>query len=93
MSILEELWYGNLAPMKHMRQSGAHQELTNLIDRNQSELSAMLNEGEKDTLEKLLDCQEELSQVTEREAFLAGFRMGVQIMVDSVQGEDITSSA
>ena len=88
MSILEDLWYGNICPIEQENpMAGECKELEDLLKRNCDKLESTLNEYERETLQKAKDCWDELFQYTECGAFMTGFRLAVQLMVASVQSE------
>ena len=89
MKILEELWYGNVVPNEHGLSPGSKQhELVEYIDRHEKELKPLLSEQAKTTYEKLRDCRSELSMLTERDAFITGFELGVKIMIEVTEDID-----
>lgn len=85
MNILEDLYYGNLFPHeKCAKLDDEVKELLKLLNRNEENLTATLSEGQKDTFEKYKDCNREIPEISEREAFLNGFRLGARIIIESV---------
>ena len=54
--------------------------------KNEEELNSGLTEKQKETFEKFKDCQNELSGITERDAFSLGFILATRIMVEVMQG-------
>jgi len=89
MKILEELWYGNVAPSERSMDKGSLMwELGRLIVRNEEELAPLLSEKAKEVLEKLMDNQTELHSIRECEVFVRGFRLGVRIMLEVLNGGD-----
>ena len=85
MNILEELYYGNLFPHeKCAKLDDEVKELLKLLNRNEEKLTATLSENQKDTFEKYKDCNREISEISEREIFLNGFRLGARIIIESV---------
>lgn len=59
-------------------------ELLKLLNRNEEKFVATLTEVQKETFEKYKDCNREISEISEREIFLNGFRMGARIIIDVV---------
>jgi len=59
-------------------------ELIGLLNRNEEKLTATLSDEQKETFEKYKDCNREISEISEREIFLNGFRMGARIIIDVV---------
>ena len=93
MDILEDLYYGNLLPQeKCAKFDDEMKELIGLLNRNEEKLTATLTESQKATLsaeqketfEKYKDCNREISEICERNAFLNGFRLGARIIIEVV---------
>lgn len=85
MDILEDLYYGNLFPHKKVSKlDDEMKELLGLLNRNEEKLIANLSDEQKETFEKYKDCNREISEISEREIFLNGFRMGARIIIDVV---------
>ena len=83
MSILENLWYGNVKPSERKMSSNSEQyELVKYITRHEEALLPMLSDEARKTYEKLWECKSELSSLNELEAFISGFRLGAQIMLE-----------
>ena len=94
MKILDELWYGNIAPFEQSASGDKRfAELLKLVNQNREELSGALTDKQKETLEKYEETVNEMYNVTEREAFSYGFRLGVRLMSEAFLtnfGEDDT---
>ena len=85
MNTLEDLYYGNLFPQeKCAKLNDEVKELLKLLNRNEEKLAAALTEAQKETFEKYKDCNREISEISEREIFLNGFRLGARIIIDVV---------
>ena len=84
MKILDELWYGNISPFEQCTRGDKRlKERLKLVARNREELDGTLTDKQKETLEKFEECMNEMHSITERDAFSYGFRLGVQLMVES----------
>ena len=84
MKILDELWYGNIAPFEQSaRGDKRFAELLKLLNQNREELSGALTDKQKETLEKYEETMNEMYSVTERDAFSCGFRLGVRLIAES----------
>ena len=94
MKILDELWYGNIAPFEQSTLGDKRfAELLKSVNQNREELNCMLTDKQKETLEKYEESLNEMYNVTEREAFSYGFRLGVRLMSEAFLtnfGEDDT---
>lgn len=87
MTTLEDLYYGNISPYERYIKRGSRvDQLVKLICKNEESLTATLTEKQKETFEKFKDCQNELSGVTEQDAFRDGFILAVRIMVEVMEG-------
>ncbi len=83
MSILEDLWFGNISPWERpFKKDSAYTELLALVVRHQEDLCGRLNDKEKEIFEKYADCSSEMQDLTEREAFIKGFAIGARIIVE-----------
>ena len=87
MTTLEDLYYGNITPWERdMKRGSRMDKLVKLICKNEESLMSTLTEQQKETFEKFKDCTSELSCITEREAFSAGFILATRIMAEVMQG-------
>ena len=85
MDTLEDLYYGNLFPQeKCARLDDEVKELLKLLNRNEEKLAAALTEAQKETFEKYKDCNREISEICERQAFITGFKLGAKIVIGSM---------
>ena len=87
MKTLEDLYFGNISPHERYIKRGTRvDKLVKLICRNEEDLNSTLTEKQKETFEKFKDCTNELSCITEREAFSSGFILATRIMVEVMEG-------
>ncbi len=89
MSILEELYHGNINPSeKYINKGGEYgrlfEELTVSIDKFISALS----EDEKQLYEKIEDIITELGYISEKESFAEGFRIGAPMVWEIFHNEN-----
>lgn len=88
MTVLKELWYGNISPSTDCRHTTKEtKELMGYIATHHENLEATLDEKQKDILQRFDDCWSELSEINEREMFTYAFRLGARIMLEVLQGE------
>ncbi len=86
MNILEQLWYGNINPNEQGDFWRSEcKDLLQMYNRNSAKLAAILNDQDKETLEKLHECQLEMQQYAECGAFITGFRLGVRLMAAAME--------
>ena len=82
MNILVDLYYGNISlHERYLKQGYRVDKLVKLICKNEEELNNSLTEKQKETFEKFKDCTSELSCITERESFSAGFILATRMLL------------
>ena len=83
MTILEDLWYGNVRPTERSTQRGGRLDtLMKLICQNEDDLMGGLTDKQKESFEKFKDCLSEITDYLEIEAFTSGFTIAVKLMVE-----------
>ena len=81
MSILEEFYNGNIVPNeKLIKKGGEYQRVNDELSEKIDKLTCTLNGKEKDLCEEIEDGICKLSYISEKESFIEGFRLGIQIM-------------
>ncbi len=90
MTILEDLWYGNVRPTERSIVRGSKLDnLMNLLCQNEDDLMKGLTDKQKESFDKFKDCQSEITDYLEREAFVSGFTIAVKLMVDVMKTMEI----
>ena len=80
MSILQELWYGNINPSEDKEVSDDEKELVELMARHQEYLTSTLKDKELDVLKKYVECVDEYTSLVECQAFEIGFKLAVRLL-------------
>ena len=84
MTLLEDLWYGNIDPHEAIpTDSKRYKHLLSLMARNRDELNETLTDKQSETLEKYDAALNEMHALAEVEAFSYGFRLGVRLMIEA----------
>ena len=84
MKLINELWYGNVAPFEQCTRGDKQmKELLTLMARNRDELGEGLTEKQKETLEKFEEALNEMHGIAERDAFSYGLRLGIRLMAEA----------
>lgn len=81
MSILEELWYGNINPSEDRDISDEEKKLVELMARHQEYLTSKLKDKELDSFKKYVECSDEYTSLVECRAFEIGFKIAVELLV------------
>ena len=85
--LLEAFWYGNINPQEQSTENNPEiKHLLNLMGRNRDSLSDTLTDEQKETLAKYDDCVNEMYGIIEREIFAYAFRLGGQLMLETLKG-------
>ena len=58
--------------------------ISGVIIKRLQKLTGTLSDEQKETFEKYKDCNQEISEICERNAFLNGFRLGARIIIEVV---------
>ena len=83
MTILEDLWYGNINPHEmFLDNNRPFKHLLSLMGKNRDKLSDTLTDQQKETLTKYDEVINEMHSTAEVEAFSYGLRIGVLLMVE-----------
>lgn len=80
MSILQELWYGNIRPNEDKVITDEEKRLVELMARHQEQLSSFLKNNELVVFEKYIDCFTEYASLIEAQAFEIGFKLAVELL-------------
>ena len=87
--MLEDFYYGNIAP--GTQQMKPHSELKRAVDRAarfENQLVEQLGEAGQVVLGKLIESQHEINDITARENFILGFRLGIRMMAECMDDND-----
>ena len=85
MTVLEDLWYGNINPYEAILSDDRFfKSLLAIMGRNRDKLSDTLTEQQKKTLVKFDDAENEIHSLAEQSAFRYGFAFGVRLMAESM---------
>ena len=82
MSILQELWHGNIRPNEDKAITDEEKRLIELIARHHETLSSSLKNDDLATFEKYVDCFTEYASMIECQAFEIGFKLAVKLLMD-----------
>lgn len=85
MTVLEDLWYGNIRPVEtYIEGNIEYKNLLRLVSKNRETLENELSPKQLELLEKYNLSQYEMNAVSETTAFQYGFSLGVRLMMESV---------
>lgn len=85
MGFIEELYYGNINPNeKGVNQTSQYAKAIRLFCNNEQKLTETLSGEELKLFNDLINASDEISATNSVENFKIGFRLGVQMMCDSL---------
>ena len=84
MTILENLWYGNVHPVEEFLEGNKeYKNLLRIAAKDQERLSASLSTEQAELFEKYDSAVKEVNAAAEVEAFSYGFQLGVRLMTET----------
>ena len=88
MNTIQDLYYGRISPYEmSISTAPEYQKLKTLADKNEDLLRETLSDEQKELLVKLIETVTDISSISERDMFIAGFRLGVKLMIDVMKGD------
>ena len=88
-NILEDLYYGNITPgAQQITPNSELKRATDRITRFEGQLTERLDEGGKAILVKFIESEDEIENITARENFILGFRLGARITMECMDEND-----
>ena len=86
---LEDLYYGNITPnAQDMAPNSELKRATDRVSRFENQLTERLDEAGQALLARLIESQHEIDSITALENFILGFRLGVRIVAECMDGND-----
>ena len=86
---LEDFYYGNISPgAQQMAPNSELKRAANRVARYENQLTEQLDEAGQTVLAKLIESQHEIDSITALENFILGFRLGVRMMAECMDGND-----
>ena len=88
MNTIQDLYYGRISPYEmSISTAPEYQKLKALANRNEDLLRETLSDEKKELLDKLTESITDISSISERDMFIAGFRLGMKLMIDVMKDE------
>ena len=88
MSTIQDLYYGRISPYEmSISATPEYQKLKALATQNEDLLRETLSDKQKELFEKLTENITDISSISERDMFIAGFKLGMKVMVDVMKDD------
>ena len=83
MSVIKELWHGNICPQTDSRNNSLEmKELMEYMARHHDDLLKTMTQEQKEIFEKFDDCWSEYMSLTEAVIFEYAFRLGARLAME-----------
>ena len=88
MNTIQDLYYGRISPYEmSISTTPEYQKLKALAVKNEDLLRETLSDEQSALLDKLIESFTDISSISERDMFIAGFRLGMKLMIDVMKDE------
>mgnify|MGYP003305818935 FL=1 len=85
MSVIKELWHGNIMPQSDRRHSTPEmKELLGYISRHHEDLLKTMTDEQKELFEKFEDCWSEYASLSDAELFEYAFKLGMNLAIEAL---------
>ena len=82
MSVLQDLWYGNLCPSENREISKEEKNLIESMVSQQESLFASLKDNDLKIFKEYIEYNEKYASLVERQAFEIGFKLAVKLLTE-----------
>ena len=82
MTTLENFYFGNINPSEYKQSKDTKKKLSEMTTLLEELKSLLTNEQQKEKLEQIDACQLSLIALSERDAYIEGFKLGVKMTTE-----------
>ena len=82
MTTLENFYFGNINPSEYRQSKGTKKKLAEMTKLLYELRSMLTTEQQKEKLEQIENCQLSLIALSEKDAFIDGFKLGVKMATE-----------
>ena len=82
MTALENFYFGNINPSEYKQSKDTGKKLSEMTDLLYELKSLLTTEQQKEIIEKIDSCQLSLIALSEKDAYLEGFKLGVKMATE-----------
>ena len=82
MTTLENFYFGNINPNEYKQSKDTKKKLSEMTRLLEELRSTLTNEQQKEKLEQIENCQLSLIALSEKDAFIEGFKIGVRMTTE-----------
>ena len=82
MTTLEDFYFGNVSPSEYNQGRDTKKKLSEMMKLLDELRSMLTTEQQKEKLEQMENCQLSLIALSEKDAYIEGFKLGVKIATE-----------
>ena len=82
MTTLENFYFGNINPSEYKQSKDTKKKLSEMTDLLDELKSLLSTEQQKEKMEQIDSCQLSLIALSERDAFIEGFKLGMKMTTE-----------
>ena len=82
MTTLEDFYFGNITPSEYKQSNEVCKKLSAMTDLIEELSTLFENDRQKEKIDQLADKQTELIALSERDAYIEGFKLGVKLATE-----------
>ena len=83
MTTVENFYFGNINPSEYKQSGNSKKKLSEMTRLLEKLRSTLTNEQQKENLEQMENCQLSLIALSEKDAFIEGFKIGVRMTTET----------
>ena len=84
MTVLEDLFYGNIQPCDNKQSAEVRRKLSAMNAAEEKLMEAISDDAQRAEVLEMFNKQTELITLRERDAFIDGFRLGARLMIETL---------
>ena len=82
MTVLQNFYFGNIQPCEYKQSPEIRRKLSDMTITSEKLKGNISDDHQRTEIDKVFEKQTELIALCERDAFLAGFRLGIKMMCE-----------
>ncbi|MBQ3417546.1 MAG: hypothetical protein IJH32_06905 [Ruminococcus sp.] len=82
MTTLENFYFGNISPSEYKQSKDTRKKLSEMIELLDELKGLLIGEQQREILEQVDNCQLSLIALSERDAYIEGFKLGVKMTTE-----------
>ena len=84
MTVLEDLFYGNIQPCDNKQSAEVRQKLSAMTAAEEKMMETIPDDAQRAEVLEMFNKQTELIALCERDTFIDGFRLGARLMIETL---------